>query len=192
MMNINGMPGKRVYRKVRENIPSDVTPAQYTLKFGMHQGIPLKDVPREYLEWVLLNVKNRPDAVVIIQKFMGVPPSPLPPISAAKGRVSRIASLTARNATPARAERDGGKGPSSPGFQHYRSLIVRHYNTSKEYDISTFNERGLFLYQRCMDSCRKMRAIIESMEESPASLGMLQTIYKVWERLSNKTPRRGV
>ncbi len=154
--------GKLIHRKVKENIPSNIEPEEYTLKFGMHRGTPLKDVPKDYLRWMLLNVKNRPDAVAMVQKFMGI----IPP-------------------APVRPKVDGGKGPS---FSQYRELIARHYNTSKGYDISTFNERGLFLYQRCMDSCRKMRAIIESMEESPAALGMLHTIHRDMCGLRIKAP----
>ncbi len=193
-MNINDLKkayGKKVYRKVKaSSITEKTIPAEYRLTFGMHKGEKLSNVPVSYLLWVVENVTSRLDVIAIVQRYLngsqGVPPSPPPSISTATGeapsRRSRIAKLAAKYAAPSpaspvRAERDGGKR-GVPTFEHYRSLIANHYRTSKEFDIETFDERGLFLYRRCMDSCRKMRAIIESMEESPASLGMLQTIYK--------------
>ncbi len=185
MMNINGMPEK-VYR---ERISPDLKPEDYTLKFGMHRGVKLQDVPREYLEWILTSVKNRPDAVEMIQKFMRWGPSPPPSISTVRGRLIKkthtIAGLASKYDVPPapRAVRaDGGKGLRRvwgvPSFANYQSLIANHYRTSKEYDIEEFTERGLFLYRVCMDSCRRMRSVIESQEESPASLQKLSVIYR--------------
>jgi hypothetical protein len=68
------MPGKKIYREVKDkSITPDTDPATYILKFGMHKGVPLKDVPCDYLEWVISNVESRPDVVELLKKFLGVP-----------------------------------------------------------------------------------------------------------------------
>jgi hypothetical protein len=96
------LPGKLIHRRVRENIPSDTKPEEY--------GMKLQDIPREYLEWIILNVENRPGCIEMIQKFMGVPPSPLPPISAAKGTLSRRPHTICRIGVQICVARPGSRG----------------------------------------------------------------------------------
>jgi hypothetical protein len=67
-------PGKKIYRKVKDkSISSSTDPATYTLKFGCHKGVALKDVPIDYLHWVITQVDSRPDVVELVKKFLGVP-----------------------------------------------------------------------------------------------------------------------
>jgi hypothetical protein len=68
------MPGRRIYRNVKDkSITPSTDPALYTLKFGAHKGVALKDVPIDYLHWVITQVDSRPDVVELVKKFLGVP-----------------------------------------------------------------------------------------------------------------------
>ena len=44
-------------------------PATVTLWFGRHKGRPLRDVPRDYLDWVVREVEH-PELVAKVRRFL--------------------------------------------------------------------------------------------------------------------------
>jgi hypothetical protein len=81
--------------------PTQIHVSEYALEFGKYRGVPLKNVPPQYLQWVVVNVKNRPEPVSMVRKYLKLllgqqveipgmrsrvlPSTPVLPISAGEG-----------------------------------------------------------------------------------------------------------
>jgi uncharacterized protein (DUF3820 family) len=155
--------GKKTRRvKVKEEDFSNVKPEEVVLSFGMHSGKVLKDVPYEYLCWLVQNVANRPGLVEVVKRYLNVSSR-----AARVPRGVRISSITGlKNIAGLR-----GTSPPSPApvrnagddiIDECSRWIESFYQ--KAAGINPLNLKDPSQYRVWMDTCRKMQCIIDKDE----------------------------
>jgi hypothetical protein len=79
----------------------------YVLKFGMHSGKALMDIPTDYLEWVVLNVTNKPIVVKKVKEFLSGLPQPQEKKVSMRKRIFNLQGLQRRPQPPISAVEEG-------------------------------------------------------------------------------------
>jgi hypothetical protein len=157
--------------KVKEEDYSNVDPKEVILNFGMHKGKALRDVPNQYLEWLISNVKDRPALVEAVKRFFRIYSNPVSKLSQLRTkRVISLAGLQPRNTE--------SLPPPLNIFQECSRLVKLIYSNSPEVDVTQLSTVEFIRYRFWMDTARKMQAVVDkdAGKNSPHARAVLWTL----------------
>lgn len=163
---------RRVKVKEEEVDFSNMHPGDVVLNFGMHSGKTLREVPREYLEWMVKSITNRPKLLEKVRWYLQYGSQARAARAGLLNRVVRMPNVNysgVNSPAPAPAFGGNGKRGDIPSQRETPDDIIdacaewvrTFYQKAAGIDPTQMSEEAALKYRIWMDTARKMQTIVD-------------------------------